>query len=354
MRTGLRALTMIALGVLLAAGPGVALAADGASLPPGGTFLDDDGLPEEGYIEAAVAAGITTGCNPPSNDRFCPDRTLTRAEMATMLVRALDLPASSLDAFTDDGNSVHEASINALAAAGITRGCDPPHNTMFCPDDPVDRGQVAAFLVRALGLTEGGDIDHFTDDDESVFEHDINLIAGAGVTSGCGTAAYCPRDPLPRRQMAVFLARALGLTPMVPPERPPPPFPDVGDGKRIIYSNARQRVWLVDEHEQLVDTYLVSGRRGVPAPGTYHIYSKSLKAWAGHNGITMEHMARFAHGTRLSYGFHSIPRYANGTPMQTEAELGEYRSGGCVRQADDKAEALYAWAPIGTTVIVLP
>ena len=68
----------------------------------------------------------------------------------------------------------------------------------------------------------------------------------------------------------------------------------------------------------------------------------------------MTHMVRFAHGTRLSIGFHGIPRYANGQPMQTEAQLGTFRSSGCVRQADHKAEALYNWAPVGTTVVVLP
>src|SRR5690606_26867799 len=44
--------------------------------------------------------------------------------------------------------------IGWLAANGITRGCNPPDNTRFCPEDPVGRGQMAAFLVRALGLTE--------------------------------------------------------------------------------------------------------------------------------------------------------------------------------------------------------
>ena len=40
--------------------------------------------------------------------------------------------------------------INWLAGEGITRGCNPPQNTLFCPDDPVTRGQMAAFLYRAL------------------------------------------------------------------------------------------------------------------------------------------------------------------------------------------------------------
>jgi len=103
----------------------------------------------------------------------------------------------------------------------------------------------------------------------------------------------------------------------------------------------------------VVDTYLVSGRAGTPAAGAYQVYSKSERAWAGHDGITMQWMVRFAHGSSLAIGFHSIPRYADGRPLQTEAELGSYRSSGCVRQADHKAYALYQWAPIGTTVVVL-
>ena len=214
---------------------------------------------------------------------------------------------------------------------------------------------MAAFLVRALGYEAGAETNYFIDDEDSVFEADINRLAAAGVTSGCGDDGYCPTRKLLRAEMAVLIARALGLTPTYPPERPPPPYPDVGAGKRIIYANGEQRVWMVDERGALVDTYLVSGRKGVPAPGTYHIFSKSVDAWAGHDGITMKWMARFAKArSGLAIGFHAIPVYSNGQPMQTEGELGYYRSGGCVRQANDKALALYQWAPIGTTVIVLP
>jgi hypothetical protein len=323
-------------------------------LPPGGTFFDDDQIAEEGYIEAIRAEGITLGCNPPTNDQFCPQRALTRGEMASIFVRALDLPAASESSFVDTAESVHAATISALAAADVTKGCDPPANTEFCPDRIVTRGEMAAFIVRAFGFEDGADIDHFADDDGSVFEADINRLATAGVTSGCGGDSYCPHTRLTRAAMAVLVARALGLTPNVPPERPPPPYPAAGHGKRIIYDNDEQRVWLIDEQEQLVDTYLVSGRAGVPAPGTYEVFSKSPYAWAGHNGITMRWMARFAKArSGLAIGFHAIPLYSNGRPMQTEAELGSYRSAGCVRQANAKAAALYEWAPVGTTVLVL-
>lgn len=139
---------------------------------------------------------------------------------------------------------------------------------------------------------------------------------------------------------------------------PPPPHPEVGSGKRIIYSNSEQRMWLIDENEMLVDTYPVSGRIRVPRNGTYEVYSKSVHAWAPYDGITMKHMVRFVRpgtwGNQWAYGFHSIPRYPDGRPMQTEAELGYYRSGGCIRQADHKAIALFAWAELGTTVHAIP
>jgi hypothetical protein len=137
-----------------------------------------------------------------------------------------------------------------------------------------------------------------------------------------------------------------------------PPYPDVGSGRRVIYTLSGHRVWMVDEDELLVDTYLVTGRRGIPHPGTYHVYSKSVNAWGPYDGLTMKWMVRFVRpytwGNRWAYGFHSIPRYPDGTPVQTEESLGSYGSGGCPRQADDKAEAMFEWASIGTTVIVLP
>lgn len=94
---------------------------------------------------------ITKGCNPPLNTRFCPDGYVTRAEMAAFLVRALGLGDRLVDPFVDDDGSVFEADIERLAAAGITKGCNPPSNSWFCPDGYVTRGQMAAFLHRALG-----------------------------------------------------------------------------------------------------------------------------------------------------------------------------------------------------------
>ena len=77
---------------------------------------------------------------------------MTRGQMAAFLVRALGLPAGESVEVVDDEDSVFDADIERLAASGITRGCNPPVNDRFCPDDPVTRGQMAAFLHRALAL----------------------------------------------------------------------------------------------------------------------------------------------------------------------------------------------------------
>lgn len=58
--------------------------------------------------------------------------------------------------FTDvPTNHVFHDDISWLADQGITRGCNPPANTRFCPDDPVTRGQMAAFMRRFSGTVSG-------------------------------------------------------------------------------------------------------------------------------------------------------------------------------------------------------
>ncbi len=181
--------------------------------PIQGSFWDDERSVFISDIEWMAAEGITKGCNPPSNDRFCPDSDVTRGQMAAFLRRAFDLPSSSTDFFTDDDDSVFEADINALAASGITKGCNPPASDRFCPDGRVTREQMAAFMKRAFDYPPSA-TDFFVDDDESIFEADINSIAEVGVTRGCnpseGNTRYCPKDHVTRGQMAAFLHRAMG------------------------------------------------------------------------------------------------------------------------------------------------
>ena len=153
---------------------GIALAAGqtASALVVTGFFDDDNGHLFEREIDAIAAANITKGCNPPANTNFCPNDNVTRGEMAAFMKRALGLPSSSQNFFDDDNGSIFESDINAIAAAGITKGCNPPANTRFCPNDDVTRGAMAAFLRRALQLP-GTTTDFFDDDNNSIFESDI-------------------------------------------------------------------------------------------------------------------------------------------------------------------------------------
>ena len=173
-----------------------------------GSFWDDDGSVFEQNVEWLAASGVTKGCNPPTNDQFCPDANVTRGQMAAFLVRALDLPAGGDDMFTDDDASVFEADIDSLASSGVTPGCGPGR---FCPDGLVTRGQMAAFLNRALGdVLVAGEPTTFSDTVGTTFEADIAWLSATGVTSGCGGDRFCPDDLVTRGQMAAFLHRALG------------------------------------------------------------------------------------------------------------------------------------------------
>ena len=151
-------------------------------------------------IEWLYANAITSGC---TATHFCPKADVSRAQMAMFLDRALGLAATTTDYFDDDDGRTGEASINALAKAGITGGCG---RRRFCPTADVSRAQMAMFLDRALALASAT-TDYFDDDDGMTGEVSINALAKAGITGGCGTRRYCPTASVTREQMALFLYR---------------------------------------------------------------------------------------------------------------------------------------------------
>jgi hypothetical protein len=176
-----------------------------AGLGPDGAFSDVASSVHRGDITLMALANVARGT---PDGRFVPDQELTRGQMAAFVRRALALPNSSTDFFTDDDTSEFEADINAIAAYGITFGYG---NGTYGPDDTITRGQMAAFLNRAFALDAGGDTP-FTDIGASIFEADIEAIYAAGITQGATDTLYDPEGDVTRGQMASFLARALGLS----------------------------------------------------------------------------------------------------------------------------------------------
>jgi hypothetical protein len=172
------------------------------------------------YIERLYASGITEGCGVnPLN--YCPEATVTRAQMAVFLERGIHRSSYSppgvggSTGFDDVSTGYWAAAwIKQLAAEGITGGCGSGN---YCPEAPVTRAQMAIFLLRskhgssysppgAGGSTGFGDVppDYWA-------AAWIKQLVAEGISAGCGTSVYCPEVPVTRAQMAVFLVRTFSL-----------------------------------------------------------------------------------------------------------------------------------------------
>lgn len=147
-------------------------------------------------------------------------------------------------------------------------------------------------------------------------------------------------------------------TTTLPPIDEVPPFS--GEGRRVVYSIGRQRVWAVESNGKLAKTHAVSGRLGQPSPGTYAVFSRSLYTNSIKNpSIKWMYMVRFTKGpSGDNIGFHEIPTECDSSgrcwKLQSESQLGQPLSGGCVRQATADAIWMWNWAQLGTKVVVVP
>ena len=190
-----------------------------------GAFNDDDGNPHEANIEAIAAAGITNGCNQ-SNTRYCPSAPVTRAEMAVFLIRAIDRTGDLggyQGLFPDvPAGQWYTSSIELAAEIGITNGYT---DGTFKPGQIVSRAEMAALILRALGETAGPSRGVFADVSSGAwFAPWTDQMYEMGITAGCSTdpLRYCPFDAVRRDEMATFLARALGIAAPVTPGAVPP------------------------------------------------------------------------------------------------------------------------------------
>lgn len=135
----------------------------------------------------------------------------------------------------------------------------------------------------------------------------------------------------------------------------PPVPPDSGSGRRLVYERTGQRVWAIDENEQIIRSWLVSGSKyGNETPGVHKVYSRSDVSTAWNGKAFLYKMVRWLKTDIGAIGFHALPiRVSDGSPYQTEEELGQRLSGGCQRQANLDADFVWEFAQIGTPVIVL-
>ena len=180
-----------------------------------GRFIDDDGNLHEPAIETIASLGITIGCNPPDNDRYCPDSPVTRAEMAAFIVRAVD-GGDPTGAYSGRFPDVPEEAwyalhVERLAVLGVTLGYD---DGTYRPNSIVTRAEMAAFMTR--GFVDPVDVVDatgvFADVSSGAWYADFaETLFDQGITKGCLTTplSFCPNDAVLRDQMASFVARAL-------------------------------------------------------------------------------------------------------------------------------------------------
>ena len=202
-------------------------------------FGDVTGGVHKPAIDALAERGVFDGTECADN-MFCPGEETKRWTMAVWLVRVLDEaepPAVNESGFADvDAGNRWLPHIERLAELEVTKGClvDP---LRYCPDRSVSRAEMATFLTRAFDLP-AADPAGFDDTDGNTHAANIDALAAARITAGCQTdpLRYCPGRPVSRAEMATFLARALGLVELPAPVEEPPPLP--GEGVDVTAARA--------------------------------------------------------------------------------------------------------------------
>ena len=173
-------------------------------------------------LYASTVAGWTS-CDSPSGSTCTMTMNASKSVTATF---------STTPTFADvPPSNPHYGDIEHLYDLGITEGCAQSGGQLFfCPAALVPREQMAAFIVRAQGLSQLlPATPTFADVPPSnVFFGYIERLYEQGITGGClssgGQLFFCPKENVPRQQMAAFLVRAKGLTPLLPAT---PTFADV-------------------------------------------------------------------------------------------------------------------------------
>lgn len=134
----------------------------------------------------------------------------------------------------------------------------------------------------------------------------------------------------------------------------PEPPANSGEGRRVVFSESDQRVWLIDADDVVRSTYLVSGSlTDNLQPGSYEVFSRSQDAYGIEDSGTMRWFVRFTRGpSGAAIGFHDIP-VDDGAKVQTRGQLGTEQSHGCIRQKSPDAKRMWAFAPLGTDVVVV-
>ncbi|WP_147355798.1 S-layer homology domain-containing protein [Cohnella faecalis] len=163
-------------------------------------------------IRQMVAKQIVTGVSEVS---FAPERKITRAEFASMLANALQLKAERSAAFADvPSNAWYLGAISAAFEKGILRGVG---NNRFAPNKEITREEMAVMVVNAIRLSErkesSGQNPTFKDSDEvSAWAQDaVNSAYRNGVMNGRGLNSFAPKQQATRAEAVQVIYNLLNV-----------------------------------------------------------------------------------------------------------------------------------------------
>ena len=143
-------------------------------------------------IDFVSARGLVNGMN---ETTYAPDSSTTRAQLWTILARKNDADLSG-------GNTWYEKAQNWAKAKGISDGTDP--------DGAINRAQMVTMLWRAMGQPAVGSAASFTDvPTDSYYAQAVAWAVEHGITSGVGGGRFDPDAACTRAQIAAFLYRSM-------------------------------------------------------------------------------------------------------------------------------------------------
>ena len=163
----------------------------------------------EASIDWAFTTAITPGCPTAgaAAGSTCPELDVTRDEMAQFMWRSKGQPTPATAATFEDvaTDATYGIAVDWLAEQEITLGCT---TTTYCPDGTVTRAEMAAFLWRLEGRPEGSAPASFSDvPADSFYDDAAGWLLASGTTTGCTTTTYCPDGLVTRAEMFTFLKR---------------------------------------------------------------------------------------------------------------------------------------------------
>ena len=284
------------------------------------------------YVESLAADRVFEGTDC-QDQQFCPGDPLKRWEMSVWLMRALgetDMNPSGESRFTDvEASNWYSPYVERMADMKVTTGCstDPPK---YCPDRNVNRAQMASFLARALDLPPADSAGFVDLEETGVHADNINRLAAAEITTGCKLEPfqYCPSRSVTRAQMAAFIYRGLewleenrsdqssatNLIPVLVSNDSDEFITEDNDFSRYIKTEIVDKYG--DDQPWLRDTWNHTNRRdftyllGAYTPAVYFAYQGNEASWLKHvraRGMT----ASPAHHLSWLYHDHLIHEMAH-------------------------------------------